>query len=401
MYGTTQPGNREKQMKVLKKVVIILPLALVAILGILLLFVKITRGSGRAYPDVSTAPLFTGDSLEVVAALPLPPGNVAVSRDGRIFFNYHYLGSTGDDEGSSVFELVGGLPRAYPEVLFQEQFHSTLGMLIDQQDRLWIIDPATIESGRRTRIMAFDLATDTLVYDFSFPQGQSAFAQDIQVTADGRYLVAADTGLFDFIPAHLVVLDLESDEYHDRLKGHHSTGTQNWRITGPDGKGVKVFGGLIDWQAGVDGITISHDQKWLYYGGINHDTMFRLPLAGLLDDSISDKELETMVEAVGTKPLSDGLSIDVEGNVYITDIENGGVARMSPGGELQTLVKDTRVRWSDGISFGPDDYIYFTDSAIPVYLTPGAEPPEPNVHQEHGPYHIFRFKNDIPGWPGS
>lgn len=29
---------------------------------------------------------------------------------GRIFFNYHYLGSNGDESGHSVFELVGRKP---------------------------------------------------------------------------------------------------------------------------------------------------------------------------------------------------------------------------------------------------------------------------------------------------
>jgi hypothetical protein len=38
------------------------------------------------------------------------------------------------------------------------------------------------------------------------------------------------------------------------------------------------------------------------------------------------------VESVGRKPLSDGLSADLAGNVYITDVEHGAVLRMAPGG---------------------------------------------------------------------
>jgi sugar lactone lactonase YvrE len=382
------------------KIVLFVVGAIVTLLVAVLLFVKITRGSGRAYPDVSTEAVFPPDSLEVVASLPLPPGNVAVSESGRVFFNYHYLGSDGDENGHTVFEIVNGEPVPFPDASFQNEFVSTLGMLIDQQNRLWIIDPAAIDGSRNTRLFAFSLDRNTLVYDFTF-ESDADFAQDIQVTADGRYVIAADTGLFDFIPAKLIVLDTETNDYRVLLSGHESVSTENWHIRSPSGERVSVFWGLIDWQAGVDGITISPDGRWLSYASINHSTMYRLPMDAVLDPSLSDDELAAAIQVVGTKPLSDGLSSDLQGAIYITDIENGGIARMSPGGKLETLVSDPRVRWADGISFGPDSMIYFTDSAISVYLTPTADPPDPETIRRYAPYHIFRFQNDVPGIPGS
>jgi hypothetical protein len=382
------------------KILIIIVAGLLVLLGGFLGWVKLTRGSGAPYPDLSTAPLYGPQALEIAAELPYPPGNVAVSDQGRIFFNYHYLGSTGDQEGSSVFELVDGEPVPYPSLDFQSQFHSTLGMGIDRQDRLWVIDPATIEDGRQTNLWAFDIDTGETAFAFSFPPGIAAFAQDMQITADGKFLIAADTGLFDFVPAKLIIMDLETQKYWIRLQGHESTGTQNWSIRDPEGQPLQVFGGLIDWQAGVDGIAISPDQDWLYYASINHETLYRVPMAALLDRELPDEEVVKLVEAVGNKPLSDGLSIDRSGRIYITDIENGGIARMDQEGNLETLVKDPRVRWADGISFGPEGFLYFTDSAISAYLTPDAQPPAPEVHETTGPYHIFRFRNDQEGFPG-
>jgi hypothetical protein len=247
---------------------------------------------------------------------------------------------------------------------------------------------------------AFDLSTSETVFSMSFPSGVGSFAQDIQITSDGKYLISADTGLFDFVPAKLIVVNLETKEYWIRLEGHESTGTQNWSIQDPQGNNLQVFGGLIDWQAGVDGIAITPDQKWLYYGSINHDTLFRIPLENLLDSDFPNEQLIGLVEAVGTKPLSDGLSVDVQGQIYLTDVENNGIARMDEDGNLQTLVKDSRVRWADGISFGPNNYLYFTDSAISAYLTPDAQAPAKEIHLETGPYHIFRFQNDQAGFPG-
>lgn len=365
-----------------------------------LTFVKLTRGSGAAYPDISTAPLFGDDALEVVVELPLPPGNVAVSADGRLFFNYHYLGGK-DLNGHSVFELVDGEPAPYPTTAFQPDFQTTLGMLIDRQNRLWIIDTAGLDSSRNTRLFAFDLETNELVVDFTFPTNAADFAQDVQVTSDGKQLIAASTGLFDFLPASLLVVDLESMTSRTLLSGHESVSIQDWRINERFGDGVNIFYGLVDWQAGVDGIAISPDQAWLYYGGINHDTLYRIPLDLLLDPSADPSTLENRVEAVGQKPLSDGFSIDIEENVYITDVENGGIARMTPSGDLVTLVKDSRVRWADGLSFGPNQEIFFTDSAIPDYLSQNGEPIPYEEHDPYRPYAIFKFKNDIAGFPGS
>lgn len=383
------------------KIVLSASVIVIGLVLVVLILVKSTMGSGKPYPDIGTDPLFPGDALEIVAELPLPPGNVAVSRTGRVFFNYHYLGSDGDAEGNTVFELVDGVAQPYPDRAFQDVFQTTLGMLIDRQNRLWIIDPAAIDGSRNTALYAFDLATDELVFSFTFPDNDADFAQDVQVTADGRYVIAADTGLFGFIPPKLLVLDTETLDVRVVLEGHESVTTQPWRIRRQDGSGVSVFWGLIDWQAGVDGITISPDGQWLSYGAINHDTLYRVPLEALLDPELSETALAARVEAVGSKPLSDGLSSDLDGNVYITDVENSTIARMTPDGELVTLVRDPRIRWADGISFGPDNTVYFTDSAISAYLTNTADPPSREVLLEHAPYHIFRFTNDIPGIPGS
>jgi sugar lactone lactonase YvrE len=381
-------------------VLFVLAVALVAIIA-LAVYVKVTRGSGDRYPDVSTPPLYGADALEIVAELPLPPGNVAVSAEGRIFFNYHYLGVDGDENGYSVFELVDGEPIPYPGASFQPTYQSTLGMLIDRRNRLWVIDPAAIDRSRNTRLFAFDLATDTLAFDYTFETDDADFAQDVQVTSDGRYVIAASTGLFGFIPANLIVLDTQTGIVRTLLEGHESVGTQPWRIHTQEGEGVSVFFGLIDWQAGVDGIALTKDDEWLYYGSINHDTLYRIRTRFLLDPTLSDQSLASRVEAVGTKPLSDGFSMDLDGNVYITDIENGGVARMTPEGQLTTLVADARVRWADGISFGPDSMIYLADSAIPAYLTQTGDPLPIEEHRALAPYYIFRFRNDTPGVPGS
>jgi hypothetical protein len=71
------------------------------------------------------------------------------------------------------------------------------------------------------------------------------------------------------------------------------------------------------------------------------------------------------------------------------------VRRVTPDGKLQTNVKDNRIRWADGLSFGPDGWLYLADSAIPHLVLQNAE-----YHKAHAPYLIWRFKPGTTGAAG-
>ncbi|MFM7143766.1 MAG: hypothetical protein ACKO2K_17815, partial [Alphaproteobacteria bacterium] len=47
------------------------------------------HGGGVPFPDRYGEPILPASALEKVADLPAPPGNVAVSRNGRIFLTFH------------------------------------------------------------------------------------------------------------------------------------------------------------------------------------------------------------------------------------------------------------------------------------------------------------------------
>ena len=62
--------------------------------------------------------------------------------------------------------------------------------------------------------------------------------------------------------------------------------------------------------------------------------------------------------------MSDGISMDLEDNVYISDPEHSAILRLDPQRRLHTLVKDPQLRWPDGFSFGPDGWLYVTCSSL-------------------------------------
>lgn len=368
-------------------------LVLAGLLAILLIGVRLRYGGGRPYPDLSGAPQFAGEAIEQVAVLEQPPGNLAVSADGRLFFNYH---PESHPEGDSVFEWVNGEPRPYPNAAFQAEYEAVLGMAIDRQNRLWLLDTGGQGFGD-VRLFAFDLATDELVHDHTFPKSigqRGSFFNDLQVAPDGETIYIADVSFWRQNPA-LVVYDVATQKARRLLEGHPSVVAQEWLVN-TSTKEMTFFGGLIALKPGVDGIALSRDGEWLYYAAMTHDTMYRIPAAALHDETLSAAALADQVEAVGQKPLNDGLSIDLAGNVYITAVEHNGIMRLRPDGSLETLVKDpARIRWADGLSFGPDDYLYFTDSAIPDLML------QSRAHIDaSAPYTIYRFQPGEAGIPG-
>ena len=370
-------------------------LVVLAGLAAFLLWVRCTfGGAGEPYPDHSGPPRIPAAAVEVVATLPEPPGNVAVSADGRVFLTIH---PESRPETTKVAELVGGVLRPYPSEAAQAELYETvLGVAIDPRGWLWTIDHGQHGLGR-PRLLAFDLATDTEVHRHDFTDeeaGAGSFFNDLQVSPDGRFVYVADISVFGRRPA-LVVYDVEAGRALRRLESHPSVQTQDWLIRHPD-EDMVFFGGLLALRPAVDSIALDKQGEWLYYGAMTHDTLYRVPAASLRDPSLDDAALAGLVEAYGDKPLSDGMSMDLEGNLYITDVEHRAVLMLPPGGgALQTVIQDPRIRWADGLSFGPDGWLYLSDSAIPDIMLRSKSHIE-----ESAPYFLFRFKPGPLGVPG-
>lgn len=349
-------------------------------------------GGGEPYSDLSTPPALPETALEVAAVFPEPFGNVAASADGRLFFTVH---PESRPEGPRLYEWKDGEAVAYPnEEISAEGFVTPLGLSVDQQGRLWVIDHGN-HGLSGARLVAFDLASGQIVHDKQLDETGEAgsFLNDLTVSPDGRYVYIADVSFFRQNPA-LVVYEVAGGKAWRVLEDHASVTAQDWIIENPV-KRMTFFGGLIALKPGMDGIVIDEAGEYVYYSAMAHDGLYRVPAALLNAPETSAEELARAVERVGGKPLSDGLSIDRQGNVYITDVEHGGIARLSPQGALETLIASDKVRWADGISYSGDGYFYFTDSAIPDQML------QTKAHIEsRAPYYLYRFKADIAGIPG-
>ena len=116
---------------------------------------------------------------------------------------------------------------------------------------------------------------------------------------------------------------------------------------------------------GVDGITIDPEGEWVYYTPAQGDSLWRIATRDLLDRSLSADELGNRVKRIGDRPACDGITIDNQGNVYITDITGSAIGVVDQAGSYRRLLQDVeKLSWPDSIAFGPDGYIYVVSNQL-------------------------------------
>lgn len=373
---------------------------LLGVLGLLMLVAAVVLwaryGGGDAFPDRSGVPRLPGSALELVAGLPTPPGNIAVSADGRVFASLHPEARPRD----KVVEIVGGEPRAWPNAAFQSgdgeprYFRSVLSLRIDRQGRLWTLDNGH-HGAEPGRLLAFDLASGEVVHEFVFPKaiaGLGSHLNDFQVSADGKFIYIAEASFFAKTPA-LVVYDIARQSARRLLDGHPSVTAEKFT---PVVQGRKMVAlGLVSIRPGVDSIVLDPKNEWLYFAPVTNLHMYRVRTADLRNEELPAAELAGRVETFAPKTMSDGLAVDTSGNIYISDPEHSAIVVLRPDQTLETLVKDNRLRWPDGFSWGPGGWLYVTCSALHQII---GLPPW--TWDDHAPYQIYRLKPGPSGVPG-
>jgi sugar lactone lactonase YvrE len=207
---------------------------------------------------------------------------------------------------------------------------------------------------------------------------------DFQVSPDGGHVFIAESSPVWNTPA-LVVYDVAAKQSRRVLDRHPALLPEDWLLQAP-GRDMWVYG-LVPLRIGVDSIALDRHGEWLYFGPLTGARMYRIRTRDLLDPALPAAVLATRIEDWAPKTISDGLTTDDADRVYVSDPEHSAILVIGPDRQLLTLVKDERLRWPDGFSFGPDGWLYVTCSALHHVLFVSAR-----HRDEHAPYQIFRLR---------
>jgi sugar lactone lactonase YvrE len=290
---------------------------------------------------------------------------VAVSREGRVFVNFPFWSN---QHNFSVVALDGkGGQTPFPDAAWNDKsgpvdsrFVCVQSVFVDDKDALWILDSASpmqqgvVKGG--AKLVKVDLKTkkvDKILFDDSIAPPKS-YLNDVRIDTENRFAFITESG-----EGSLVVVNLQSGKSRRVLSTHFSVKPQ-------PGLQLKIENVLVDAQVAADCIALDANGGWLYYKALTGRTRYRIPVADLENDNLNDAQLAARVEPMRQKvPASDGLEFR-DGVVWITAIEDNGIARYDVAKDTLDYVfkDDQRLKWPDSLVWGPASELYVTTSQI-------------------------------------
>lgn len=337
-----------------------------------------------APPSARAADLATdrpAGKIEVVATFdgPMPTG-VTVSRSGRIFVCYP---KWGDKVDFTVAEVKAGRAVAYPDEAINrpggsqdaDRLISVQSVVVDPNDRLWIVDTGSIEFGPTSpggpKLVGVDLATNKVFKTIAFPPEvalATSYLNDVRFDlrrGEAGYAFLTDSAAKG--PNGLIVVDLATGRSWRRLHDHPTTKADAGVLALVEGRPVMerpTGGPPRPVTMGSDGIAISADGARLYYCPLVSRRLYSVSVDALVDGRADDASVAATVLDHGEKGPSDGLESDDKGRVYATNYEQNAVLRRLPDGTTETLVHDPRALWPDTLSVAADGHLYFTANQL-------------------------------------
>ncbi|MFP5076222.1 SMP-30/gluconolactonase/LRE family protein [Rhizobium sp. YIM 134829] len=317
----------------------------------------------------------TDDRLQEVATFDHQVTGVTVSEGGRIFVNFPRWS---EDVPVSVAEVTeDGAIRPYPDTEWnawrnatmaekspKDHFVTVQSVVADGRGSLWIVDPAAPNSEKvikdGPKLVQIDLKTNAVkrVYPFG-PEvaGPASYLNDVRLAPDGRFAYLTDSGS----PGALVVVDLHSGKGWRVLSDDPSTQFEADVVVQTDGKPLRRPDGRQP-LFNADSIALSKDGTTLYWKALTGKTLYRVS-TDALQKAQTDPTAAKPEKYADTEP-TDGLWIDDQNRLYLSAIETDGIKILDADKRLTPLLTDSRLRWPDTFSQGPDGTMYVTASHI-------------------------------------
>ncbi len=265
-----------------------------------------------------------------------------------------------------------------------EHLRNVLGFYVDQRNGwLWALDmgfvagEATAPAGAQ-KLVVLALDTGRVVKSIALDgmaDRSGSFLNDVVVDEVRRVAYISDSGLRSAPKnmAGLVVVDFASGQARRVLSQHPSLMPEADAKVVSHGQEVWPGNPLV---LGINGIALSPDGATLYWTVTTGTNLWSLPTQLLRDAKTSDTQLASSVrnlDAVGGN--TDGITVDKQGRVYITDVTRNGIVRYDPIAKtMRLLAADDGVHWPDTPAITPDGALVFTASALNDHFAGAVKP---------------------------
>lgn len=196
-----------------------------------------------------------------------------------------------------------------------------------------------------------------------------AGAQMNDLRFHGSLMFITDSGL-----GGIIIHDLKTGQSQRRLSGKKVTKASD---KAPPAMLAHIKAGKTFHPPNSDMIEITAEGEWLYWAAPT-GPLYRVKVAWLLDNELTDEQLEARVEKVYDNNFSGGCCMDSADNVYFSETVTHNITLFAPSGETRTLIADPRLVRPDGLFISKDRKLY-----IPVKV------PDSSVENKDTPFVIY------------
>ncbi|WP_299289250.1 L-dopachrome tautomerase-related protein [uncultured Mucilaginibacter sp.] len=319
---------------------------------------------------------------------------VAISAKGRLFTNYP-LWTPSIYKYALVEVLPNNQVKPFPDAAMnswkpgesgKNKWVCVQAVYIDDNDAMWVVDPAAPKLDKvyqqSNKLVKINLNTNKpeRTYTFEGVTDEHSYINDVRVDTKRQYAYMTNSGT-----GGIVVVDLKTGKARQLLQNHYSVHSDKDFKFIIGGKELMQEGQPVKFDS--DGIALTPDGDWLYYKPLTDTKLYRIKTEFLRNDTLPAQKLKGYVEDLGKFAVTDGMTFDKKGNLYLGDPQNSAILQISPDLKMTTLVKDARLIWPDSYSVSKDGYLYVSCSQI-------QKTPEHNagVNKRTTPYTIYRLK---------
>ncbi|PPK76416.1 major royal jelly protein [Methylobacter tundripaludum] len=338
--------------------------------------------------------------FDIMANLDNGPGNVTVTDNGRIIMSMHQF----YQPKYTVVEYKNNALLPFPnkeladsDSISSLKLDSVLGIRSDAKGIVWMLDNG-MRSGITPKLVGWDTRSNKLHQVIHLPTPvapKDAFVNDFAVDTRHKHIFISDPA--GGANAGLIIVNLGTGTARRVLEGHHSVIPEEVDLI-IDNVPVQVkdkAGKLVRPHIGVNPITEDLSNEWVYFGPMHGFSLYRIKADDLIDESLDAGMLANRVQRYSDKPISDGITIDKDNNIYLGELAANAIGVISADKKYQRLAQCPRLSWVDSFSFGPDGQLLAVVNRLHQSSTLNG-----GVSASKPPYYLLQIKALAAGLPG-